>query len=601
MFDRLDPLVEPLLVVALLHGHGLLQDHRSVVDLLVDQVHGAAGDLHAPLQGLAYGVRAGERRQQGWMHVDDLVRERPDDLGSEDAHEPRQQDHVGLGGPEPLHDGVVELRAGPERPRVEVHRLDPAPAGPVQGSRRRHVGQDQLDPRPDHGVVEQRLQVRTRSRSQHRRPRLHSRGRYGRRAASVNPARPGWLHWAQPRPSRPWVRSAPLSRDRNRSRLPPASPIRVTDTFWGTPRTSTPSGTESPPGEPRERYPKTDDGWAAAWRRFAQLEPDAVAVGASRSVGAGRAGSPLVVEPAGGLARGLTVLLALTGLANLLQGILFFVSEPVFRLQPGEPVTPVVFQQTPGLQGVGALAALLGLATGIVWLIWQHRTHRNLWAIGVPGLRFTPGWSVGWWFVPFANLVQVPRVVREAWLASEPDASGIEWQAGRTPPLIVTWWLAYIVGPVLAFTVFFAGSINRLEDVEEYARSFQTFQLVFGVTNLVGAALAILVVRNISARHTQRLDRARREPVSARPLAADAPSFTHSGYGHVLGSRKGEYAIWRREEPGEPAERFPATDEGWAQALSRFNDSSRTPPRWFPGARSQPARRPRCRAWRGQP
>lgn len=62
------------------------------------------------------------------------------------------------------------------------------------------------------------------------------------------------------------------------------------------------------------------------------------------------------------------------------------------------------------------LALALGpvvIAAEVLWLIWQHKVNADLWARGVEGLRFTPGWSVGWWFVPFANLIQPFRAVRE--------------------------------------------------------------------------------------------------------------------------------------------------------------------------------------------
>lgn len=47
---------------------------------------------------------------------------------------------------------------------------------------------------------------------------------------------------------------------------------------------------------------------------------------------------------------------------------------------------------------------LLMVATVIVWCVWQFRGQRNLVAAGRGGLRFTPGWAVGWWFIPIANL-----------------------------------------------------------------------------------------------------------------------------------------------------------------------------------------------------
>lgn len=66
------------------------------------------------------------------------------------------------------------------------------------------------------------------------------------------------------------------------------------------------------------------------------------------------------------------------------------------------------------------------------------------------------------------------------------------------------------------------------------------------------------------------------EPAAAATVAAaqspTEPSirYTHSGYRYVLGYGPDHFAIWDRQSPNAPAERFPRTDEGWGQAWTRF-------------------------------
>jgi hypothetical protein len=62
---------------------------------------------------------------------------------------------------------------------------------------------------------------------------------------------------------------------------------------------------------------------------------------------------------------------------------------------------------------------------------------------------------------------------------------------------------------------------------------------------------------------------------TAAPTAAAAPvepsiRYTHSGYRYVLGYDPDHFAIWDRQSPTAPAERFPRTDDGWRQAWTRF-------------------------------
>lgn len=92
------------------------------------------------------------------------------------------------------------------------------------------------------------------------------------------------------------------------------------------------------------------------------------------------------------------------------------------------------------------------LVTAIVWLVWQHRAQKNLEGLGATRLRFTPGWAVGWWFVPLANLLKPFQTMRELWKASG-DPYG--WQTRTTSPLLGWWWGLYLGAQALI--VIFAG------------------------------------------------------------------------------------------------------------------------------------------------
>ena len=64
----------------------------------------------------------------------------------------------------------------------------------------------------------------------------------------------------------------------------------------------------------------------------------------------------------------------------------------------------------------------------------------------------------------------------------------------------------------------------------------------------------------------------RLSPPRRPPPAPVEPSirYTHSGYRYVLGYDPDHFAIWDRQSPTAPAERFPRTDDGWRQAWTRF-------------------------------
>jgi hypothetical protein len=54
------------------------------------------------------------------------------------------------------------------------------------------------------------------------------------------------------------------------------------------------------------------------------------------------------------------------------------------------------------------------------------------------------------------------------------------------------------------------------------------------------------------------------------PSDAAVLQYTHSGTRYLLGYGRTFFGIWDRQNPTTPVERFPRTDDGWAQAWRRY-------------------------------
>ncbi|MGC4007256.1 MAG: DUF4328 domain-containing protein [Pirellulales bacterium] len=67
--------------------------------------------------------------------------------------------------------------------------------------------------------------------------------------------------------------------------------------------------------------------------------------------------------------------------------------------------------------------------------------------MGANWLEYTPGWSVGWFFVPLANLIKGFQVVAEVEKAAR---NVVRWKALGGSPLIWLWWLGYLGNNVFA-------------------------------------------------------------------------------------------------------------------------------------------------------
>jgi hypothetical protein len=76
---------------------------------------------------------------------------------------------------------------------------------------------------------------------------------------------------------------------------------------------------------------------------------------------------------------------------------------------------------------------------------WIFRAAWNVRHLGAKRLEYTPGWSVGWYFVPFANLVIPFRAMREIWLASHEPTRWRETSVGT----LTLWWTLWLAGNII--------------------------------------------------------------------------------------------------------------------------------------------------------
>jgi hypothetical protein len=165
------------------------------------------------------------------------------------------------------------------------------------------------------------------------------------------------------------------------------------------------------------------------------------------------------------------------------------------RIIDGSQVT--LTEATASDNRVAASAQLwlvLLVPTVVVWLIWQHRAHANLRAVGVTELEYSPGWAVGWWLIPIANLWKPFQVNRELWKAS----SGVhDWRSLQTGTVLGWWWASWILASVLGRIA--AGARSDAE-TPMALRSADIVDLLSTVVVAASAVLAILLVRSVLTR-----------------------------------------------------------------------------------------------------
>lgn len=135
---------------------------------------------------------------------------------------------------------------------------------------------------------------------------------------------------------------------------------------------------------------------------------------------------------------------------------------------------------------VGLVQVTAFLASIVLVAMWIHRAHENLVEAGYHK-QFTPGWAVGWFFVPIANLFQPFRAMRELWnLSHQQNDSPHDVAASE----LSVWWGAWIVGSVLSNF----GSREISGD--------NNFELLVGAAGAVSLAICAWLLRRIIQRIT---------------------------------------------------------------------------------------------------
>ncbi|MFN8039010.1 MAG: DUF4328 domain-containing protein [Acidimicrobiales bacterium] len=152
----------------------------------------------------------------------------------------------------------------------------------------------------------------------------------------------------------------------------------------------------------------------------------------------------------GVLVAGLVVVIGLVVAWSVAQLVLYA------KLQPRLPALPLDAEAARTWTGRLAVAsAVAGLVVLLVTVAWTNRAYRNLPALAVAGLRFSPEVVPASWLVPGVNLIVPKLVLDELWRGSGPDEvpGSTGWRRRPVPFLSHLGWgvlMAGATGAILA-------------------------------------------------------------------------------------------------------------------------------------------------------
>ncbi len=90
----------------------------------------------------------------------------------------------------------------------------------------------------------------------------------------------------------------------------------------------------------------------------------------------------------------------------------------------------------------GTAATVVYIVSLILFLVWNNRSVKNAWALSANKHypEVSPGWAVGYYFMPIVSLWKPFQIMRDTWQRCAPN--------NETSPLVRVWWTLWIVNIV---------------------------------------------------------------------------------------------------------------------------------------------------------
>lgn len=138
-----------------------------------------------------------------------------------------------------------------------------------------------------------------------------------------------------------------------------------------------------------------------------------------------------------------------------------------------------------GFSVVGLLQ-LAGLVASVILMsMWTFRAMKNLHLAGAPEASMSPGWAVGWYFIPIANLWKPFEGMLQIWRGSMAQAG----RPVKVPAHVGWWWATWLLSN------FLANISLRLSGFMEEGPAYDEGLIVAVIASAVSVVCAILLLR----------------------------------------------------------------------------------------------------------
>ncbi len=206
-----------------------------------------------------------------------------------------------------------------------------------------------------------------------------------------------------------------------------------------------------------------------------------------------------------------TVYREMTGLTEFLKvllglGVVMAFVSMLSSIMQAELLSRASFSEAQGQandsreQIIGLFHLTVFLLTAVIFGYWIVRANKNVRALGANGLRISPGWAVGYFFVPIVNLWRPYQAMKELWQASHNPTS---WTGTPVGPILSTWWTLWLLTNFLGqISSRVMMNAEGLEDIQT-ATFFQIVSLTVDIPNCIVAMSLVTRIAHAQKSHVE--------------------------------------------------------------------------------------------------
>ena len=140
------------------------------------------------------------------------------------------------------------------------------------------------------------------------------------------------------------------------------------------------------------------------------------------------------------------------------------------------------------------LVLFFSIISWIPFFMWLYRAYYNLDIVKLRGLNVVPGWAVGWFFIPFANLYYSVIVINDLFRGTHHIEKGGSVKQGFENSPTVPWGILWLITRVMAGLLSYMGLYRVIRGNIAVFDSACTYEIVSNLLNIASGIVILFLV-----------------------------------------------------------------------------------------------------------